>query len=456
MASKPLRRVRQGGMGFNYSDWKLAKTVSRLGGYGTVSGVALDRALAVTLQKGDPGGHCKRALSHFPYPYVVKKVWDEYYVEGGIPKGSPHKVIPIFTVKPPPILIALSVCGVFAWVWLAKEEGDEAGINFMDKIGLSHPYEAWAARQAGVDWFTVGAGPLVQWGPLIQELKERKPLTYRVPVTGENIRGYTVSFDPESYFGKRPPPVKKEPEFIPIVGEEYALPMMHILTSKFPPGSIHGLVVERDIAGGHNAPKRNRPLDYGALAKYEIPYWIGGGCGSPEMVDWALSMGAVGVQDGSIFALSDDSGMDPSYRAVTRYLGYLKELKVLTTDRSPADIPFKVAQVPETLADDEIYTARVRRCKHGFLAELYERPNGTIGTRCRAEPEKSYAAKGGTRPTKDALCLCDGLISAAGMGDPGQPPLITLGEDLSFLPRIMIDEYDSYTVADVMEFLRVA
>ena len=60
--------VIQGGMGVAVSGWRLAREVSRAGHLGVVSGTAMDAVIARRLQDGDPGGHYRRALAHFPAP----------------------------------------------------------------------------------------------------------------------------------------------------------------------------------------------------------------------------------------------------------------------------------------------------------------------------------------------------------------------------------------------------
>lgn len=57
----------QAGMGIAISDWHLARTVSKLGHLGIVSGTAIDSVFVRRLQTGDPGGHTHRALAHFPH-----------------------------------------------------------------------------------------------------------------------------------------------------------------------------------------------------------------------------------------------------------------------------------------------------------------------------------------------------------------------------------------------------
>ena len=60
-------KIIQGGMGVAISNWHLAKTVSKLGQLGIVSGVALEVLLIRRLQDGDVGGHIRRALENFPF-----------------------------------------------------------------------------------------------------------------------------------------------------------------------------------------------------------------------------------------------------------------------------------------------------------------------------------------------------------------------------------------------------
>src|ERR1017187_4214014 len=73
-----LPRVIQGGMGVGISNWRLAQAVSRTGELGVVSGTALDQILSRRLQDGDPGGHMRRALNHFPVRGMAERVWETY------------------------------------------------------------------------------------------------------------------------------------------------------------------------------------------------------------------------------------------------------------------------------------------------------------------------------------------------------------------------------------------
>ena len=61
-------KVIQGGLGVGVSNWRLARTVSSLGQLGVVSGTALDQVFVRRLQDGDPGGHMRQGVDHFPHP----------------------------------------------------------------------------------------------------------------------------------------------------------------------------------------------------------------------------------------------------------------------------------------------------------------------------------------------------------------------------------------------------
>ena len=69
----------QGGMGVAVSSWQLANAVARSGQLGVVSGTALDGVVARVLQDGDPGGHVRRAIAHFPVPEIAERVLAAYY-----------------------------------------------------------------------------------------------------------------------------------------------------------------------------------------------------------------------------------------------------------------------------------------------------------------------------------------------------------------------------------------
>ncbi len=465
MAFPAIPEIIQGGMGVYISTPFLANAVSRNGALGTVSGVAPERVMSIILGRGDVGGHYRRALSHFPFPKIAEQVLDAFYIEEGNPHCLSARNAPMFTVNPPEILIALSVCANYSFVWLAKEGHDDpVSINYLEKIAMPHVYAITGAMLAGVDFITMGAGLPFEIPAVISAISEGKTADYRIPVTGTKITSCTMSFDPEAFFGGKLPPLKK-PGFLPIIASNALASafMDRMKKDKLPQGSIQGFVIEEPTAGGHNAPPRKGgvygpkdEVDYGKIAELGLPFWIGGSKASPERLKWAKSVGAAGIQAGSIFALCEESGMDPMIRRKIRELGFAGKLEIRTDMKaSPTGFPFKVAVLPETLSEESVYLDRNRVCDHGALRTLFEEPDGSIGYRCPGEPVAAYLAKSGAlEETAGARCICNGLLSACGLGHAGEASIVTLGDDVSFLRSLMARPESSYGVVEALKYLR--
>jgi len=461
-----LPAIIQGGMGVYISTPSLARSVSRLGGLGTVSGVAAGLIMPRVLQAGDPGGHCRRALAHFPFPNVAREVLSEYYVPGGISPGTPYKPVPSVTLTPERLTIAIVICSNFSFVWLAKEGHQyPVSINWLEKVQLPHLFSVYGAMLAGVDYVTMGAGIPLQIPGVLDAYASGQAAEYRVTVTGCANGTMLMRFDPREYFGQSGPSLKR-PSFLPIVSADGLASLM----MKKVPGGLQGFVVEGPTAGGHNAPPRGQydlndlgePIygprdtpDFSKLLALGVPFWIGGSYASPAGLAAALSLGAQGIQVGSIFALSQGSGLDPRHRReIIRH--WWHEQLVVRTDAqaSPTGYPFKVVQLPGTVAKKTVYQARPRRCDLHCLATPHQLAAGEIVYRCPAEPVQIYQRKEGrVEDTIDARCLCNGLLATAMLGTPHEPPIVTLGDDVSFLRHLTTGENDAYSVAQAMEYL---
>ena len=463
-----LPKIIQGGMGAKISGWPLARAVSKLGQQGTVSGVALERIMALMLQLGDQGGHLRRALAHFPFPHVAERVLTAFSPKNDSEPKRIFRGTPVFTIKPSELLISLTICANFAFTWLAKEDNpNPVSINYLEKLAMPHIYAITGAMLADVDFITMGAGIPLQIPAVIENLANGNTAQYRVPVIGKNISDYTMAFDPEQFFGAPLPPLK-QPGFIPIISSNL---LANIFMTKLPAGSIQAFVVERPTAGGHNAPPRKtlfndqgEPVygpkdlvDFKQLADYGLPFYIGGSCANPEQLAWALSVGASGIQAGSIFALSNESDMAPEIKSEIRRQGYLKILQVKTDARvSPTGFPFKLAQLDGTISDPAVYHARKRICDQGVLVSLYERPDGFIGYRCGSEPLADYLRKGGNpEDTIGRACLCNGLIATTGMQAKAtyEAPIVTLGDNTDFLQDLLDNPYGSYSAETAIKYL---
>jgi len=455
-------------MGVKISGWSLAKAVSELGQQGTVSGVALDRVMAINLQLGDPGGHFKRALSHFQFPDIAKKVLDAFSPKSDEEPKRIFRGTPVYTIKPSELLMALTICANFAFVWLAKEgHSNPVSINYLEKLAMPHVYAITGAMMAGVDYITMGAGIPMKIPQVIENIVQGETASYPVPVIGKNISEYNMEFNPKKFFGNNFH-ITKKPGFIPIIASNL---LADIFMTRLPRGSLHGFVIERPSAGGHNAPPRKTQFDengapvygpkdeinYDKIADYGLPFWIGGSCASPQKLAWALSMKANGIQAGSIFALCEESDMGRDLKNRLKKAGYENLQKVRTDPRvSPTGFPFKVAELSGSISDHEVYGNRTRICDQGGLVSLYEKQDGKIAYRCSAEPTADYVRKNGDiNDTMGRTCLCNGLFATTGIQAKNtiEAPLITLGEDLSFLTKVMTDADSTYSAEDAIRYL---
>ena len=459
----------QGGMGVAVSSWHLAREVSRAGHLGVVSGTALDAVLARTLQDGDPGGHRRRALAHFPDQEMVARTLERYYRPEGR-QGRPYRPNPTLTVTPSAAAVELSILGNFVEVWLAKEGHDGlVGINFLEKIQMGTPTATLGAMIAGVDRVLMGAGIPREIPRLLRDLEAGREGGVSIDVAGATRR-HVSTVDPLAVLGAHLPALRR-PRF-------YAIVSLHSLATylyRDPDIRPDGFIVEGPPAGGHSAPPRGRltldergepvygprdAADLAAIGKLGLPFWLAGAHGTPEGVAGALEAGAAGVQAGTVFALSEDSGLSPRVRGAL--LDRLREgrLHVRNDPRaSPTGFPFKIAEVSGTMAEEEVYEARPRLCDLSYLRTPYERGDGSLGYRCASEPVEVYVKKGGAiEDTVGRLCLCNGLMADIGLGQERkdgyvEPPAVTLGQDLEGARRLLAEHPKGWSAREALDWL---
>ena len=472
MSTLPI--IIQGGMGVGISHWKLAREVSRLGHLGVVSGTALSQLLARRLQDGDPGGHMRRALDHFPVSDMAERVRARFFIPGG--------KAPMQGYAPPLVhdrhdsreVLELCVVANFVEVFLAREGHDRpVGINYLEKIQLPHLPSLYGAMLAGVDYVLMGAGIPAKIPGVLDAFVNHGATTYPLHVTGARPDDdFLLRFDPRELMGLDLPPLKR-PAFLAIVASD----VLALTLARKSNGRVDGFIVEGPTAGGHNAPPRGKlqlnelgepiygerdKVDLKKLRDLGLPFWLAGGYGSAEGLRQALAEGAAGIQVGTAFALCADSGLRPDYRRALLAQVRAGEACVFTDpSASPTGFPFKVALLPGTLSDDEAYATRPRICDLGYLREAYRGDDGSVRWRCPAEPPNVYVSKGGAiEDTERRKCICNTLIANVGQsqvraGKYVEPGLVTSGEDLVGVLRFLPDGADDYTAADVIAALRV-
>ena len=476
MTSSQLPTIIQGGMGVGVSGWNLARSVSMCGQLGVVSGTALDAVLVRRLQEGDPGGHMQRALAAFPFPGVSERIVGKYYREGGTPEGKPYIAKPLVGQTRSQLLDELLVVANFAEVWLAKEGHDHrVGINFLHKIQAPLLPSIFGAMLAGVDIVLVGAGIPLDIPGILDGLAAGSPVEMRLDVKGASAGAtHSSTFDPRMITGRDGYHIPR-PLFFPIVASNTLATLM---VSKCGNG-VNGLVVEGATAGGHNAPPRGPKklsdrgepvygprdsVDPAALMALGVPFWMAGSYGSPARLAEALEAGATGIQVGTLFALSDESGLRPDLKERIIAQSLQNELSVYTDAvASPTGFPFKVVtSVEDTIADPDQYANRARICDLGYLREAFETEDGVLDWRCPADEVKRYVAAGGQAEQTDGrLCLCNGLMATIGLGQvrkdgSAELPLLTGGDDVSGVPHLVADGATSYPSTRVISWLLTA
>ena len=479
--SMGLPQIIQGGMGVAISDWRLARTVSQLGQLGVISGTGMSRVLVARLMDGDPEGHMRRALAHFPFQDVAQQVTERFYVPGGKAPGVPYQLLAPYTFRPSVFLDQMTVISNFVEVFLAREgHNGLIGINLLEKVQFPTMASLYGAMLAGVDYVLMGAGIPMQIAGLLDKYVNHEKTSYRIDVLGaDKDDDFRLEFDPERLFpgiAERVGPLKR-PNFLPIISS-VVLAQALLKRSE---GAINGFVVEGPLAGGHNAPPRG-PLklndlgepvygekdevDLGKLAQLGLPFWLAGGFATAEKLQEALANGAAGVQVGTAFALCNESGMElPTKQALMARI--LRGDAVVHTSPlvSPTGFPFKVALLEDTLSDTEIYDARPRICDLGFLRSPYKLPNAEnrrekIGYRCSAEPIDDFVRKGGdVEETAGRTCLCNTLSATAGYPqyrpkiDYLERPMVTAGDDLVNIARFLKPGETTYSAKDVIDQL---
>lgn len=458
------------------SNWRLAQAVSKLGQLGVVSGTALDSVFARRLADGDLGGHMRRGLDAFPFPQMARRIWNEYFVSGGKPVGAAYPTLPMHQKQSHSKLIELCMVSNFVEVFLAREgHKNPVGINYLEKVQMPHLYSIYGAMLAGVGYVLMGAGIPLHIPGVLDAFAAQHPAEYRLAVTGATQAQLAeadqiMRFDPAE-FAEGPLPVLQRPKFLAIVSSNTLATTMLRRAS----GRVDGLVIESATAGGHNAPPRGKlqlnaagepiygerdQVNVADLRTLGVPFWLAGGYGNPEKLRQALDQGAAGVQVGTAFAFSQESGMQPDLKNELLSQAAAGTGQVFTDPlASPTGFPFKVAQLDKTSSNNAVYEERKRFCDLGYLREPYAAGEGKVAYRCAAEPVANYLAKGGkAEETVGRKCLCNSLLANIGLAqirsdNAVEPALITVGDDLNTIAQFMAPGRTSYSAADVVEKL---
>jgi nitronate monooxygenase len=336
---------------------------------------------------------------------------------------------------------------------------------------MPHLASIYGAMLAGVGYVLMGAGIPLHIPGVLDAFAAHHMAEYKLQVTGAGAEMDTfMRLNPADY-AEGPLPILHRPRFLAIISSNTLANTMLRRAN----GPVNGFVIESPTAGGHNAPPRGKlqlneagepvygerdQVNLAEMRTLGVPFWLAGGYGNPEKLREALDEGAAGIQVGTAFAFSRESGMraDLKHKLIGQAIAGTGQV---FTDpvASPTGFPFKVAQLEGTSSSFPIYQERKRVCDLGYLREPYAPEQGKIAYRCSAEPVENYVMKGGkAEDTVGRKCLCNALMANIGheqvrKDGSVEPPLITVGDDLNTIAQYLEPGQESYSAVHVVKTL---
>lgn len=464
----------QGGMGIAVSSWELAREVARQGEIGVVSGTCIDTVMVRELQEGDPHNR-REAMQEYPDQEIVEQLIDVFYIDGGKDEDEPYQLLPIHQFDPTIRSQKILSLAAFTEVLMAKQ-GHEGtiGINLMAELKRYTLACLYGAMLAGVTAIFIGAGIPMEEAKQIPLLAAGEPARLRLDVdtslvdeTQQTEQPFFYTLDPSDLLAE--PPSMSPPDFYPIVSTDA---LARILDRKLDDELVSGWVIERPTAGGHNAPPRNKEYDDKGNPIYDEkdeanlerfrtlgdPFFLAGGFGHPEKLKEAHQLGANGIQVGSLFSLTDESGYAPGdTRRIIKEI-HRNRVHIRSDGRiSPTGFPFNVVELEEEPSARKKAANRERICDLGYLRTPVLDANGNLRGRCPAEPIEDYLRKGGDRKdTEQRGCLCNALFANIDLPQQREkgpePQIFTGGEQLTELP-LGSARSPSYTAKEVIDYL---
>jgi NAD(P)H-dependent flavin oxidoreductase YrpB (nitropropane dioxygenase family) len=425
-------------MGVHISCARLANVTSRLGALGVVSGVGLRHIVVEEVRSGD--AEAIAAARQFPLPRYVEELL------AFAPGGPKHRrAAPLDHPDPRRGALARRLSAIAAYVEVMrarKGHRGKVGINVMWKCALTVLPTIYGAMLAGVDALLCGAGVPMELPDIVRRIAAGEDLAYQpLSGTGTHVRLEIAPDHPSPFLQKMEPP-----RLMPVLSN-FAFPkrILDIWEREYGGVRPFAFVLENHLAGGHNAPPRNKS-DFGHQDEIDayfdkvlalgVPVYVAGafpgGGTRADLEEW-VGRGAYGIQVGSRFALCEESGLRADLKAQVIERNACGETEVRTDMRlSPTGYPFKCVPLPHTLADPAVRRERRRICNRGYLLESHfaTLPDGTVRETyiCPAMPAAQYQRLGGdANELPDRVCLCNALLSTAGFFSEREPPLVTLG-----------------------------
>jgi nitronate monooxygenase len=280
----------------------------------------------------------------------------------------------------------------------AKNEGGFIAINIMVAVQKSYNDSILGAIEGGVDAIIIGAG---------------------LPTTL-----------PESVS-------EAEVALIPIVSSVKALRIIFKRWMDRYKRTPDAIVLEGPLAGGHlgfafpDVSKDEFRLEniFGPVKEFarthgDFPVIVAGGIYYHEdILRWVNEIGADGVQMGTRFAATIESGASDDFKQA---IIDCKEKDIIIAEKpgSPCGLPFRIIKTSSGY-QSALKKTRLPKCNRGFVLRKDDDGNFTV---CSA------------KDTHDDFCICNVLLSAHGYTDK-EEPIYTIGQRGHLVDRILsVDE----------------
>lgn len=190
------------------------------------------------------------------------------------------------------------------------------------------------------------------------------------------------------------------------------------------------IVIEGPLAGGHLGFKLNDienpenklenllpPIKEFAMKNGDYPVIVAGGIYSQDDIKRFLALGADGVQMGTRFLATEESGASEKYKLAV-VASEEKDIKVV--GNSPCGFPFRVlTQSP--MYQEFINGQNQNLCQNGYLLQKDKEGKSTI---CPAKDDP-----------ENYFCICDGLLNSSGFSIG--PDLYTVGANSHRIKKII-------------------
>ncbi len=317
-------------MGVGVSNWRLANAVSKLGQLGVVSGTALDQLFVRRLADGDKGGDMRRGLDAFPF---LK--WPSASGRStSFPAASQRNGLPDCgdASKAGPAQARGAVRGQQLRRGLSGQgRPQESRRHQFSRKGCSSPIclPFTAPCWPGLGYVLMGAGIPLHIPGVLDSFAAHQPRVQAVGrwrAAGDGLADVPQSGRPCRGRTARPSSAQVPGHcFFQHLGHHHAAPRQrprrrtdsrnaHRRRAQCAPArQAPALCVRQPVYGERDA------VNIAGLRALGVPFWLAGGYGSPEKVREALDQGAAGVQVGTAFAFTEESG--PGHRSEENAIG---------------------------------------------------------------------------------------------------------------------------------------